>query len=305
MPPAQPKPAEKSSWLGRVSWNALGFYAICALVVLVASFSLYLERRIRAMQAEIAQREIGPTGPLGTSPLGGAHATSQVAAPAPQDGWSEQGRWQWVTDPALVTQQARQAAASIGYDRALNRAASNQIKVRLRFHELYRILGLSPAEIAVFEQEAADRNLTFAELVSSDPQALQEHAQGQVRAMDGIVQHTLGPEYVEPFRLFLATSDLRDLTAELAVHTLGTGEPLTRAQAQALLQASLEQRRSGNRGNRIDPAEIDWEAVAVRARDFLTPAQQGILRAMIDRRQFDQTYREITGLPMRRPTRGL
>jgi hypothetical protein len=299
--PASPSPRAE----GRVHRGSLGFFALCVLVVLAVGLSVYVELKIRAAAAEIERLAGRPGRPAAPVARAANQAPVAVAPAPPGEGWTERGRWKWVSDFALMERQARQAAAAIGYDRGLVRGAENQIKVRLRFHELYRILGLSAAEIAAFEREAADRSLTFTGLVTSDPEQEEDHKRSQAIAMERIIERTLGRDYVEPFRLFLATSDLRDLTAELAVHSLGAGEPLAPAQAAALLQATLELRRSREGVTRIDPAQVDWAAVAARAQQFLTPAQHSLLRAMIDRRLFDQTYRDITGLTLRRPTRGL
>ena len=123
--------------------------------------------------------------------------------------------------------------------------------------------------------------------------------------MDGVVAQSLGMDYVEPFRAFLNTSDLRNVTADLGAHALAAGEPLDPAQAEALLQASVaaSELRDGDVRLRVDG--VDWDAVTAHAEKLLTPGQLATWRALIDRQRFDRTYKEITGLPLRRPLRGL
>lgn len=278
------------------------------LVVLAAGISIHLELRIRRAAAEIGRLRHIPASPAAVSQAQAARDANpglpQTAALS-SDSAARDGRG-WVPDLALMEQEWKRAKAAMGgSDFEIIRRATNQIRVRQRFHELYETLGLSEAEIAIFEKEAADKNLTFTELVSPNPADGEIHQQAQARSMDRIVESTLGRDYVEPFRAFLLTSDLRDTTEELAAFSLGAGEPLNPDQAAALLQASLEFRQTKVGASRTDPDLVDWESVATRSQEFLTPAQQRLLRAMIDRRKFDRMFRDITGLPLHFPIRGL
>jgi hypothetical protein len=302
-------PGKNSAKSATTRASSIGFIVVCALVVFSVGFSIHLEMKIRSAAAELerlrSNRASAPdharTQPSGdVSP---ASAGELQVAPAAKS--AARAPRKWTSDRAETLRRAKQAEAAIGADREVIRGASNQIRVRLRFQGLYEILGLSEAEIAAFELEAADKNLTFTPLLAPDAESAERTKQGEANSMDRIVGRTLGIEYVEPFRAFLLTSDLRDLTAELAVFSLGTGEPMNAEQAAELLQTCLEFRRTKEGATRIELDQVDWEAVAARSQTILTPAQWQLLRAMIDRRKFHQLFQDVTGLSMHFPIRKL
>ena len=285
--------------------SRITFRAIAVLVAFTAAVNIYLELKIHSTWAEIDRLQNSSPGIANTSRPLPAETPDSTDSPTSEIEATISVGSKWFPNNTLLEQQTKQALATIGYDRALVRGAANQIKVRLRFQELYKILGLTRAEIVAFENEAADKNLTFNALVSTDPADIEAHKRSQANSMDRIVADTLGPAYVEPFRLFLKTSDLRSMTAELAVHSTIAGAPLTSEQASVLLHVFTEHRQPVPHETRIDPAQVDWESVSLRAQQFLSPAQQTLLQAMIDRQNFDRTFQAITGLPLHRPIRGL
>lgn len=211
----------------------------------------------------------------------------------------------WLSDPNHGKESLRRFLATKRPDHEEMRAIANQIRVRIRFSQLYDLLGLDQAGIARFESAAAKAGLIFSELIGTTEESLQEHEQAQARLMDKVVSETLGQEYMPAFRAYLQTSDLRLMAAELAVNSFHTNAPLTASQAEQFIRISLENRTSIKQGPRVDPATIDWDAVAGRAGEILTPAQLQSLQAMIARRQFDREFKDVTGLPLRRPVRGL
>ncbi len=302
MPLSSPRPSKLKLF------RSIPRYCLYASVLFAASISLYLELTLRAAARELARLELASVSGTEAS----AHRTTFItgnnptpvnppADPALQTPASKN----WLPDQSSLEQQWKQAKAALGPDLVLIRGAVNQLKVRQRFHELYRLLGLSDAEITAFENAAAEKNLTFNNLVSSDPKSVDAHARGQAAVMDAIVASTLGTDYVEPFRLFLMSSDLRGMTGDLAAHSLVSGDALRPEQAAALLQTCLESRVPTADTTRIALDQIDWETVSAKSQTYLTPAQQTLLRAMIDRQNFSRTLTGITGQTLHRPIRGL
>ncbi len=181
---------------------------------------------------------------------------------------------------------------------------SNRFRVRARFQGLYAALGLGSEAIERFEMEAAQKGLTFAELIGT-PEQQRMHLNSDLRWMDKIVTETLGAEYAPRFRDYFATSDLRAVAGDLAADTYYTESPLTAAQADQLVQTCAECRRPEADATHIDPALVDWPAVLARTETFLTHEQTQALRAGMAKRLFDFEFERETGLPLRRPVRGL
>lgn len=179
---------------------------------------------------------------------------------------------------------------------------SNRIRVRLRFHALYAMLGLTRAQIDRFEKLAATQHLTFSGVVGT-PEQVSRSRTFEGRKTDQIVADALGLEFVAPFRAYVLTSDLRAVAGELAANTHFTEAPLTAAQADRLVQLCVEHRGPDKGYARIDENEIDWPAVVARAGEFLVPAQVHALRATLSKRLFDIEYERATKLPLHRPIR--
>lgn len=292
--------------------RTFAFVTVSASVAMAACVCIYFAFKIHWIKEEIEQLSNRRTA-IRTAELPGSapspdetnHANSQEAGAPDTAAHITSERWKWVPDAALIEQQARQALAAVRYDRLLIRGAENQFRLRLRFSELYEILGLSEAEILAFEQEASEAGLTFNPLLTANPVDAYNHSKAQAGLMDKIVEETLGRDYVEPFREFLTTSDVRDMSRQFAAFSLGAGEPMDANRVASLVQTCLEFRQSGEGSIKITLDQINWESVATKSTSYLSPIQQQLLRAMIDQRKFDQVFQDITGLPLHRPIRGL
>lgn len=202
-------------------------------------------------------------------------------------------------------------AALLARQRALSPAAqrdrdllANRIRVRLRFHALYAMLGLSREQIERFETEASVQNLTFSELVGTREQVAQ-HRRDETRRLDRVVTAALGTGLTAAFRDYLRTSDLRAVAGQLAADTYFTETPLSAAQAERLVRLCAEHRGGDEGYARIDVNAVDWSAVLARAGEILTPVQSHALRARLSKRLFDIEFERATRLPLRRPIRGL
>ena len=181
---------------------------------------------------------------------------------------------------------------------------SNRIRVRLRFHALYSMLRLSRDEIDRFENLAATKHVSFGDLIGT-PEGQKTYLTGGLRTLDSVVTDAVGAQYAPAFRDYVATSALRSITGELAANTYYTETPLTSAQADRLLQVCVECRGPNAVDAYIEPATVDWSAVLARAGEFLAPGQMQAFRAGLAKQLFDFEYERETGLPLRRPIRGL
>jgi hypothetical protein len=244
--------------------------------------------------------------PVATSRLDRALASAPKKSnpPNPLAEAAPAARRPWVFDEKTRDEMPRFVPPKT-FDYKIANAIANQIRVRARFGELYDLLGLDKAESARFEMAAAEAGLTFSELVGSNAEAIQGHREGQARSMDKIVTATLGADYVTAFRGYLETSDLRLMTSDLAVNSFNAGTPLSPSQADRLIQLSVDNHEGPVVGSRIDPDAVNWEAVAGRVGEFLTPVQIQSLQAMLAKRRFDAEFKRITGLPLRRPVHGI
>ncbi len=207
-------------------------------------------------------------------------------------------------DPAeLKALMERQRAISPEVKRNTD-VIANRIRVRLRFHALYSLLGLSREEIDRFEQMAVTERVSFGDLIGT-PADQVAYLESRLRKLDSVVTATLGEQFKAAFRDYVATSALRSIAGELAANTYFTDTPLTAKQADRFLQACVECRGPKAVDSYIEPATVNWPAVLTRAEQFLAPPQMQALRAGLAKQLFDFEYERATGLPLRRPIRGL
>ncbi len=278
----------------------------CGLAALVLTGGLYLARQAdqteallhTVTQADVARAAATPRATVRPAVTQTKSATGMAGTPTvepfvpvPMDPAEEQ---------ALLARR-RALSPAVIQDTAI---ISNRIRVRLRFHALYSMLGLSRDEIDRFEKLAAIKHVSFGDLIGT-PEQQKSHLTGSLRTLDTIVKETVGAQYVPAFRDYVATSALRSITGELAANTYYTDTPLTSAQADRLLQVCVECRGPNAVDAYIEPATVDWSAVLARAEQFLAPGQMEAFRAGLAKQLFDFEYERETRLPLRRPIRGL
>jgi hypothetical protein len=207
-------------------------------------------------------------------------------------------------DPAEVKALVERQRAISPEVKRTTRIIANRVRMRVRFHALYSILGLSREEIDRFEQMAAGEFVSFGQLIGTPDQ--QEHYLSDgLRTLDRVVTATVGEQYKAAFRDYVATSALRSIAGELAANTYYADTPLTAAQADRFLQVCVECRGPKAVDTYIEPATVDWPVVIARAEQFLAPQQMQALRAGLAKQLFDFEYERATGLPLRRPIHGL
>ncbi len=166
------------------------------------------------------------------------------------------------------------------------------------------LIGDSEREVERIKARPETRPLADIRLIGT-PEDQTQHLAGGLRTLDRVVTATVGEQYKTAFRDYVATSALRSIAGELAANTYYTDTPLTAAQADRFLRVCVECRGPKAVDTYIEPATIDWSAVIARAEQFLAPQQMQALRAGLAKQLFDFEYERATGLPLRRPIRGL
>lgn len=226
-----------------------------------------------------------------------------------QKRWRAASPWIRTESNEELRRQREQLVSRIVPTDAAFRVYDDQIRIRLKYQRLYRELGLSPQQIERFEVAAAENfgaiDVFGFTLGQYPPEQEAQHLEGAARNLDDVVRATLGDEAVPVFRDFISTADLREQVSSLAVSSFNAGAPLTPAQGDALLLLSVDRSSTTGAEVRIDPRSVDWMTVEREAEKFLTPPQLEALRGMNARKAFDAEFRRITGLPYRRPIRGL
>lgn len=186
-------------------------------------------------------------------------------------------------------------------------AAEAAIRIRIRYHAMYAQLGLSPEEITRFEAAMRNKNFAtdvFTTMSGMKPEEEERYREYQMLMVDELVRDALGESQVAAVRRYIATADLQEVADKLATHSFASGTPLTAAQADQLVQTCLALRSDpGQEVTKVDPRSVDWAAVVERAGAFLAPAQLTALRAMVDQREFDRAYSDVTGGSRRPPVR--
>jgi hypothetical protein len=237
---------------------------------------------------------------------------SAIGAPAPVSATSRTAAPPPIVPPFIpVPLPEEELAALKARERALSPEVkrdsvitSERIRVRIQFHAIYEMLGLSKQQIERFEALAAAKYLSYGNVIGT-PEQVDSHRQGDVRRTERIVAEALGQEFVQPFIEYLRTIDLRAVAGELAANTYYTEAPLTASQAERLIQLCVQHRTVDRGFHRIDADEVDWRAVMGRAGEFLAPVQVQALRAGLSKRLFDLEYERATKLPLRRTIHGL
>ncbi|MCX6952701.1 MAG: hypothetical protein NTV51_11135 [Verrucomicrobia bacterium] len=212
---------------------------------------------------------------------------------------------QWSPDADQIERAHQQFVASLRYDPKKSGAIEARLGVRRKFADLYSALGFSQREIDAFETAAAAKALRFAPVLSKNPEEVAAFNRSEANSLDKVVGEALGNDYVPLFREFLRTSDVREITTELAANCFYNA-PLSSQQGEQLLRTCLRYiSDSAEGGARVDPGKIDWGSVTREAGEFLQPAQIQVLNRLVSKRDFNQAFEELTGLPLRRPVRGL
>lgn len=239
-------------------------------------------------------------GPSMRFPKEGMTSSSTSGAPS-----------KWIPPPIKPESDAeraqRLATAAKSPMGPLARVLDNRIRVRMRYGALYVKLGLTRDQIDRFETAAAEKfgsiNVFGIAFGMYPEEEQRRHFETHARNLDELVGQVLGPKAVPEFRAFLEQSDIREVVNRVALQAFPTS-PLQEAQRAQLLMYCMEARQAPA-GVRTDPATIDWNVVIGRSAEILDAPQQAALRNVTQLRSLDNEYRRITGLPYRRPVRGI
>jgi len=190
---------------------------------------------------------------------------------------------------------------------AASRAAADRIRVRLKFHDVYLKLGLSRDEITKFEEKAAEHlnsinvfNIPFGMYPEEEQQ---RHFKTHMASLEKLVLSTLGESAIPAFRESVAQGDVKEVIDKVGLQVFHDS-PLTDDQREVLISMCLDENQAPG-GVRTDPSKIDWNRVIDQASKILTKSQLDAFVNVVKIRKLDDEYRRVTGLPYRRPIRGM
>ena len=163
------------------------------------------------------------------------------------------------------------------------------------FGRLYRDLGLSPAQIAAFEdlmteheEGVLDLGATAAEegFRQNDPAvlALRQQQDDQLRAAQVAL---LGEEGYRRLQQIDRMQPVMDIVTGVATTVATTAAPLSRAQAAALTDFLANSSSSYRNGSKADPETIDWDTALPQAGGLLDPTQAAALKAEADKARLE------------------
>ena len=192
-------------------------------------------------------------------------------------------------------------------DRASAASARYRVMVRRRYVALYRMLNLTRSEIESFE-EAVARDYFRLDVfnVKLGSHSAEEEArlvQRSITALEDTVKNTLGEHRVGAVREFIATSDLREVVDRLAANLAYSKEPLPVTKGEKLLNI-IVQNRTEVGTIRSNPVNVNWSKVLEDSSAVLDSGQLALLRALVDRAEYDNTFKDIAGNAERTPIRG-
>ncbi len=244
--------------------------------------------RARVTRLEEQPREVGRV-PETALPRGTTSARSRPSTAGRRDG---SFAWESIPpalfgNPEFVSLLLRQYRAKLGID----------------FAPLYRQLGLSPDQVARFEEHMVAAQAAICQVLTAahatgtegtDPDVLEVAGEKQGEAFRQL-HEMLGDAGFRQFQLYLLSQvairgpSPRDLLVSMAGDLSLAGAPLSTEQSDQLLQLVTDHRRVGRRGNPAMPqGAIDWAAVDAGAKGLLSATQLAAFQAVRERYQLDR-----------------
>lgn len=185
----------------------------------------------------------------------------------------------------------------------------DRFRVRLFFRRAYHQLNLTLDQIERFESRAASEWPAINFLGTRDgqhpPDEFDRVLQIKRERIERIVKETIGPESIPAFGRLLKESALSQVADEIYFGNLSSGIDMSAAQVELIISLASQYSPSNSSIERIDPSNVDWNAVFNAAGGNLAPAQIASAKAALSALEFDWKVRKLTGLPTRTPTRGL
>lgn len=232
--------------------------------------------RLRPAPAKIESSRPAPA--IGQAPPAATSGKRGVARPVPHVSPASGLLVTLVGDLALVSSQPELRDLFLRNFRA---------NLGQRFGEFYWLAGLSPPQIAQFEELAVRRQEAAVDLATvasarglndADPAIASTRAQ-QDEQYEADQIALLGDTGYRQLQQFKRQEPAVGLLNNLAYFTqaAGDGSP-TRAQTGQLLQIIANASQSFQQGRSLDLASVDWDQVVAQAADILSPAQLNALK---------------------------
>lgn len=169
--------------------------------------------------------------------------------------------------------------------RALYRVAQ-QARYHMQFQDLYRELGLQPADIEKFEalmveQSMANQDGQIARDLGQDEQAIYRRS-GPIWSAG--MSELLGPDGKKRLEVYLRSTAVRAFINSLATLTYPLNEQITPDQAARIHEIALENDATYQSGKGTDPSKVNWTAVLPSAAAVLSPEQLAAFQTMVESR---------------------
>ncbi|HWA85286.1 MAG TPA: hypothetical protein VG710_03615 [Opitutus sp.] len=158
--------------------------------------------------------------------------------------------------------------------------AARRARFSVTYGPLYRMLGLTPAQIDQFEQNLLRREEQFSDLAASahhqgiaisDP-AMQKLARKAGQDYEAAQRALLGDSGERQVMEYDHTNPYREVASGLVETAAMAGAPLAAGQIEQLAQVLVAS--NPHRGTNLDfPDYIDWQLVHEQAKSFLSPEQ--------------------------------
>ncbi len=168
----------------------------------------------------------------------------------------------------------------------------------LQFGPLYRMLGLTPEQIAKFETNRVEFqqvtqdvwSAAVAKGVSVNDPAVTGLARDAMGSLEKDVQTILGPEGYKSFTQYNRAQASLEIVTALAGNLYRTPTPLSSQQGDQLTQAVLGATRSVPTapGSKVVRFETDWAAVTSQTRNALTPQQVHVFETLLASKRLQQ-----------------
>lgn len=168
----------------------------------------------------------------------------------------------------------------------------------LQFGPLYRMLSLTPEQIAKFETNRVEFqqvtqdvwSAAVAKGVSVNDPAVTGLARDAMGSLEKDVQAILGPEGDKSFTQYTRAQASLDIVTTLAGNLYRTPTPLSSQQGDQLTQAVLSATRPVPTapGSKVVRFETDWVAVTNQTRSTLTPQQISVFETLLASKSLQQ-----------------
>jgi len=237
-------------------------------------------QRVSALEAELAAA--AGRDPRAGARGGSAPLASASTGPAASASAAVNPRMEMLAHPEYVRLSAEKYRAGLA----------------LQFGPLYRMLSLTPEQIAKFETNRVEFqqvtqdvwSAAVAKGVSVNDPAVTGLARDAMGSLEKDVQAILGPEGYKSFTQYTRAQASLDIVTTLAGNLYRTPTPLSSQQGDQLTQAVLSATRPVPTapGSKVVRFETDWVAVTNQTRSTLTPQQISVFETLLASKSLQQ-----------------